>query len=245
MAEETGAHDGNGGDSRLLVRWTRRYAKSRTISFLVQWVVIVLMVLIVGGAVHFTSEAYRSNNMGLFYPSVVAMVVVILVFAWISISRRGGQLIWRITQLIYGREGYVTDVPDDVGQMPWWATGLGGGLVIYHLLGALLVSFGKMHVGHMQPFSAFYMTPFLVVIIVYQRLGLWAWCWPVLYGVHAVLLYTGNIDRFVGQYALLNLVVPVFGYGLVSIVIGHVYSRFALWKVKTLARSGLSGDEGR
>jgi hypothetical protein len=243
MNQEDNAHAQKTGDPRLLVRWTRRYAKSRTISFLVQWVFIVLMVLIIGGAVHFTTQAYRNNQMALFYPSVIAMIAAILVFAWISMSNQGGKLIWRITQRIYGREGYVSDVGDEVGHMPWWANALGGGLVIYHLVGALLISFEKMHVAHIQPFSALYMSPFLLVIIIYQRLGFWAWCWPILYAIHALLVFTGKIDRFTGIYELLNLVVPAFGYGLVSIVIGHLYSRFALWKVRSLAQSGLSEDD--
>ncbi len=38
------------------------------------------------------------------------------------------------------------------------------------------------------------------------------------------------------------MVVPVFGYGLFAIVVGHIYSRFALWQLKRLARAGLDAS---
>ena len=33
------------------------------------------------------------------------------------------------------------------------------------------------------------------------------------------------------------MIVPVFGYGLVAILLGHAYSRYALWNLKKLTRS--------
>jgi hypothetical protein len=235
------------GDPRLIVAWARRYAKSRTISFLVQWVVIVSMVLVIGIAASLTSMAHRAGSMGLFSVSVVAMVLAILALTWFSVSKWGGELIWQITQWLYGKEGYVAYANDRAqGPTPLWITALGGGLVVYHLVGALLVSFNYMHLQDMQPYSAAYMVPFLIIMIIYQGLGFWAWLWPLLYGAHAIALLAGAPIGFHGQWQLLSMVVPVFGYGLVAILIGHAYSRFALWQLKRLARSGLpdSGAAG-
>lgn len=241
------------GDPRLMMRWARRYAKSRTISFLVQWVVIVVMVSVIGAAAGLTSMANRMENDGLFYVSVAAMVLAMIALTWFSVSRWGGDLIWRITQWLYGDEGYVAYFDDrDDEPTPLWITALGGGLVVYHLAGALLVSFNFLSLHHMQPFSAAYMAPFLVVMIVYQGLGVWAWSWPVLYGLHAILLLANIMPSFSGQLQLLNMIVPVFGYGLVAILAGHAYSRFALWQLRRLAQSGLDdlpaeddlGEEG-
>ncbi len=228
------------GDPRLMVRWARQYAKSRTISFLVQWVFIVVMVLSIGVAGSLTNIAYRAGNMGLFSGAVVIMVVAILVLTWFSISKWGSDLIWSITQWLYGEEGYVSYTEDHGDQgLPLWLTALGGGLVVYHLFGALLISFGYLHLQYMQPFSAAYMVPFLAIMIGYQRLGFWAWFWPILYGLHAVLLLKGYPLSFPGQWKLMDMVVSVFGCGLVAILTGHIYSRFALWKLKRLVQSGL------
>ncbi len=234
------------GDPRQIIRWTRRYAQNRTISFLVQWVFIVVMVLGVGLAASLTQLAHQQGSRMLFTGSVVMMVISLLTLVWFSMSRWSGELIAGITNWLYGREGYVSysggakDRP-----LPLWLTGLGGGLIAYHLLGALLISFNYMHIRYMQPWSAVYMTPYLVVMVIYQGLGFWAWLWPLLYGVHALMLLLDLPVRFGREYELLNIVVPVFGYGLLAILVGHAYSRYALWKLKSLTRGALSGDEER
>lgn len=232
------------GDPRLIMLWARRYAKSRTISFLVQWVFIMAMVSVAALAAVLTNTAYTSGNMVLFWTSIAFMLVAIVLLAWFSFSPWGGEAIWRITQWLYGKEGYVAyGEESEGGALPMWLTALGGGLVAYHLAGAVLVSFNLRWIHYLQPFSALYMAPFLGVLIVYQRLGFWAWFWPVLYGLHAVLLLAGVPIEFSGQWQMMNLILPVFGYGLVAILIGHAYSRYALWRLKRVARSGLSGSE--
>ena len=91
----------------------------------------------------------------------------------------------------------------------------------------------------MQPWSAAYMTPYLILMVLYQRLGFWAWIWPLLYGLHGIALFFGAPIRFSGELELLNIVVPIFGYGLIAILTGHVYSRYALWKLKALTRGAI------
>jgi len=232
------------GDPRLMVLWARRYAKSRTISFLVQWVFIVGMVLVIATAASLTQLAQESENMALFALAIATMGLAILILAWFSVSAWGGELIWKITQWLYGTEGYVAVSGErDSAPTPWWLTALGGGLVIYHLSGAILVGFGHLRLEFMQPYSAVYMTPFLIVLIMYQQLGVWAWVWPILYALHAVMLLVGiNPLPLQGEWVLFHLVLPVFGYGLLAILTGHAYSRFALWKLKRIARSGLPRD---
>ncbi len=225
-------------DPRALVLWTRRYAKSRTMSFLVQWVIIVIMVLLIGLAATVTNRAYVEGNALRYWASVSAMVAAILVLVWFSTSNWGGRLIWRVTSWLYRHEGYVAYSEErPLSTRRWWMTVLGGGLVVYHLAGALLVSFHYLELRHMQPFSALYMAPFLMFMVYWQRLGFWAWIWPVLYALHAVLLLSGvALLQFQGEWQLLNMVIPVLGYGLISILAGHLYSRFALYKLKKLAR---------
>jgi len=42
------------------------------------------------------------------------------------------------------------------------------------------------------------------------------------------ILFTGNLRHW-------NMMLPVFGYGFLTHIIGHVYSRYALKKLKTAA----------
>ncbi|NLN94130.1 MAG: hypothetical protein GX130_12605 [Candidatus Hydrogenedens sp.] len=234
------------GDPRQIVLWARRYAQSRTISFLVQWVFIVIMVLAIGLAAALTQTAHEQGRMGLFTLSVGVMILSALLMLWFSISRWTSDLIFSITNWLYGREGYASWSGSSGKEepLPLWLTGLSGGLLAYHLLGALLISFNYMNIRHLQPWSALYMTPFLIIMVVYQRLGFWAWIWPVLYGIHGLLLYFGLSWRFGREYELLNIVVPIFGYGLAAILTGHLYSRYALLKLKTLTRHAIPDGEG-
>ena len=87
------------------------------------------------------------------------------------------------------------------------------------------------------------MVPFFVAMTISQRLGFWAFIWPVLYGLHAVLIMAGVPIRLTAvQLEILNMIVPVFGYGLVAIVFGHLYSRYALRRLKALVRAGFDPD---
>jgi hypothetical protein len=211
------------------MRWARRYAKSRTISFLVQWIVIVVMVLVIGVASSLTSLAYEQGYTLLLTLSMALMAGTMGVLTWFSVSPWGSEIIWKITNW---------------RATPLWLTALGGGLVVYHLLLAMLVSFRFIPVAHMQPASALYMAPFLIIMIRYQDLGFWAWIWPVMYALHGVLLLAGVLSPLRGDLQLLNMIGPVFGYGLVAIVVGHAYSRYALYQLKKLARTGLPPESG-
>ncbi len=232
-------------DPQAIVRWTRRYAQNRTISFLVQWVFIVLMVVVIGVAASLTQLAQERESQALFIVAVVLMFASMLALAWFSMSRWSGELIFSITNRLYGREGYASYSGGPKGEkLPVWLTTLGGGLVVYHLIGALLICFNYMAIQYLQPWSALYMTPYLVAMALYQRLGFWAWLWPLLYGVHALLLMLGLPVRFGREYELLNIVVPVFGYGFIAILVGHIYSRYALYKLKTLTRDAIPDTNG-
>ena len=146
---------------------------------------------------------------------------------------------------MYGVEGYAEDLGGAGEQdmsAPWWVTAGGVGLAVWHMAAAFLIVSGKLPVGWLQPFSALYMTPFLIAMILSQRLGVWALLWPLLYGLHAVVVLLVPMKQTIAILLAFNILLPVFGYGLVAILVGHIYSRFAFRKLKALARQGL--DEG-
>ena len=151
--------------------------------------------------------------------------------------RWSGELVFSITNWLYGREA---TCPIPAGQKTVTClTGLGGGLLAYHLVGRPHRRY--ISIKYMQPWSAAYMTPYLILMVVYQKLGFWAWLWPVLYGLHAIGLMLGLPIRFGIELELLNIVAPIFGYGLIAILTGHLYSRYALWKLKSLTRGTIPG----
>ena len=92
-------------------------------------------------------------------------------------------------------------------------------------------------VRYRQPVSALYSMPFLVGIWLLQRpaSGYISLLWPVLYGLHAVLLLVGAPILFTGRWESMNILLPVVGYGILVNVANHLYARFAFHKVRQLA----------
>jgi hypothetical protein len=233
-------------DPRQIALWAERYARSRTLPFLVQWVFIVALVTIVGTLAYLTLDAFQAHRRTLVWAGIAALAVTTLLLMWLSVAKLGGEQIWRISQWLYGKEGYATYGRGKVekkASRPWWFIALALGLCLYHLVGAFLIGTGRLPVKDIQPLSALYMTPFLAIMIVTQRLGTWAWVWPILYALHAVALVGGVPIHFAGQWFAFDVLVPIFGYGFVSIVVGHFYSRYALRRLKALVRKGIPPTE--
>jgi hypothetical protein len=91
----------------------------------------------------------------------------------------------------------------------------------------------------MQPVSALYCVPFMVFLYFWQRpkVGFLMLLWPALYAIHAILIVAGVPIVFAeeSKFFSLNMLIPTFGYGFLTSVIGHIYSRYALKKLKTAA----------
>jgi len=56
--------------------------------------------------------------------------------------------------------------------------------------------------------------------------------WPSLYAVHAALLLAGAPILFAAKWDALNMALPTFGYGVLSFLVSHLYSRFALRRLR-------------
>lgn len=235
-------------DPREIAKWTSRYAKSRTIPFLVQWVFIVFLALVIAGVVFLTLKAYRSEDTVWFLLCAAGIVGMLVALVWFVVPHWGGERIYQVSQWVYGEEGYASYLggdPEEDIKAAWWIYVAAAGLAIYHFVGALLITRHPQWLGYMQPYSALYMVPFFIAMTYSQRLGFWAYIWPALFGVHAVVVLLGDPGRYAHAHPEIfdmiayHMILPVFGYGLVAILVGHVYSRYALHRLKAAVRKGL------
>lgn len=182
-------------DPRQIAKWAERYARSRTLPFLVQWVFIVVLVIIVAILADVTLIAYRTHRTTLLWVCIGVTGLMTALLTWFSVAKWGAEQIWRISQWLYGKEGYAAYSGGERAQAmgrAWWIRLVGLGLAVYHLAVALLVGLRYLPVTYIQPLSALYMAPFLGVMIVTQGLGFWAWVWPLLYGLHAIAILAGR-----------------------------------------------------
>ncbi|MEZ6070602.1 MAG: hypothetical protein R3C10_10080 [Pirellulales bacterium] len=59
--------------------------------------------------------------------------------------------------------------------------------------------------------------------------------WPALYTIHALLIVAGAPIVFHAPWDGLNMLIPIAGYGILAALVGHLYSRYALGKLRRLA----------
>ena len=109
----------------------------------------------------------------------------------------------------------------------------------------LLGLLGKLRLEWMQPISALYCVPLLIYGALRFHGGIWPWLYAALYALHAILVVAGAPILFGGEWQSLNMLLPVGGYGILSALVAHAYSRRALRKLKVLAAvpSGTAVDQ--
>ena len=219
-------------------KWTRRYAQNRTIPVLIALAINLCLFAGIALPSYFGSKAYRSGNLVLFWICIFVLAVAMISLAFFCVPKWGGKFIERISRRLYSREGNVLiSVSETIKKKQWVgyvvAMVFGSCVFISVILGVL----GHLSIKYMQPVSALYVVPFLVFLYFWQRpiISPLALLWPALYAIHAILVVAGVPIQFGGPLVFLNMLIPIGGYGILCCLIGHVYSRYALKKLKTAA----------
>ena len=185
----------------------------------------------------FRSYCYRNGNMVLFGISIFVLIISMICVTIISVPKWGSKIIERITRRVYASEGSILiSVPKSMKKKKWI------GYVVAMVFGScvftsvILGLLGYLPIKYMQPVSAIYIVPFLVFLYLWQRplISPLSLLWPTLYGIHAILVVAGIPIQFGKPWIFLNMLIPVFGYGFLTYVIGHLYSRYALKMLKDI-----------
>jgi hypothetical protein len=231
-------------------KWTRKYAQNRTLTIIVLMAMIMLFSMFVAGLVSFalvlTTAGFRKGNMILGCVGIavlVAELAAISIFLIIIISKYGGKNRGLIDQLIdqriYGKEGTAT-VPVPKSSKKKICLEIVFSAVFF------ICFFGSWHLAmegflaykYLQPVSALYIVPFVVCGWYFwqsPRMGPIYLLHPIFYAIHAILILAGVPIFFTGIWSIFSISLPFIGYGFLAYVIGHVYSRYALKKLKTAA----------
>jgi hypothetical protein len=230
-------------------KWTRKYAQNRTLTILVLLVMVTLLAILVAALVGFpfalAVAGFRKGNVILGCVGVAVLVAVlaaIVRFYIFLFAKFGGKNKGLLDQIvdrwIYGHEGIASmPMPEATKKKKWLEVFLA---VVYMvcLLGTMeLAMLGYIPVKYVLPVMALFVVPFNVYIYFIQRprLGPVLLLCPLLYAVHAILILAGVPVFFTGTFAVsLNMLLPLI-YTFLTYMIGHVYSRYALKKLKTAA----------
>ncbi len=226
-------------DPRQIEFWARRYAQSRSLPFLLQMLLGALLFGLLVLVARQVTAAYMAPNPTAFW--VWLLILCVTAFAGLVaffFSPFADRLRNSVCERLYG-EGGVT-LPAVRGPV-WRDIGVWAALAFSLCLIATahLAASGVIPRTHIQPWSALYFVPFLTFLVFWQQPIIsprWGLLWPALYALHAVALATGLLPPFDGELKFLNMVIPLFGYGLLAALAGHLQGRHALRRLRELAR---------
>jgi hypothetical protein len=245
---------GNPDKLKEIPKWTRRYAQNRTLTILVLMLMITLFSMFIAVLVAFLLAlafgGFRKGNIILGCIGIAVLIAVlaaIVKFYIFMFAKFGGKNKGLLDQIvdrwIYGREGTASMPMPKAAKKTKWSEILASIVYMVCLLGSMeLGMLGYIPVKYFIPLTALFVVPFNVYLYFIQRprLGPVLLLCPILYAVHSLLIIAGVPIYFTGNYAVpLNLFVPLI-YTFLTYIIGHLYSRYALKKLKGLTH--LEGD---
>jgi len=239
-------------------KWAKRYAQNRTLTVLVLMVMITLFSILFGAVFGFLIvlpvAGFAKGNIALGCISTVVLIIlsIAVVKFYISFLKKfGGKNRGLIDQIIerriYGKEGAVSIPPPVVTKKMRGFDYILGAIGLIYMLGVnQLCMVGYIAFKYQQPLLALYFVPAFVFeyfLLQWPKVGPIALLWPTLYAIHAILIVAGVPIYFTGNLGILNMPVPLIGYGFLAYMIGHLYSRYALKKLKSITHlEGASAD---
>lgn len=231
-------------DPREIGKLARSYAQNRSLGVVVSLVIFLFLSAAIGGPSYFGGMAYRYGQWPIFGLCMAILAISLSATVYLSVPQWGGEMMERLTARLYAGEGNV--------QLSCPMSG--GRKLVGRCLAATFpvcvtatVALGFLDVfpeKYMQPVSAIYFVPFLVILWLLMRpmVGPIALLWPALYAIHAVLILIGVPILFTGRWDSLNMLIPTCGYGMLTALISHVYSRIMLRRLRRMTRDNLSGE---
>ena len=232
-------------------KWTKRYVQNRTLTVIVLLVMAMLLGLFVSAFVGFSlalaAIGFRKGNIILGCVGIAVLVAVLVVtvkFIIIFVAKFGGKNRGLIDQIvdrwIYGKEGTASIPLPKITKKMRGLDYIFGAICIIYILGVNhLCMMGYIAFKYQQPITALFLVPAFVFeyfFLMRPKVGLFFLLWPILYAIHAILILAGVPIFFTGYMRFGNMVIPLFGYFLLTCLVGHLYSRYALGKLKAAAK---------
>ncbi len=230
-------------DVREIPKWARRYARNRTLSFVVFQLIFVAGAVMFGGLSYLTAWAYVHGNRVMAGASMLVLCAFAVWWLWFSFVG-GARVMRRISERLYRGEGSVSvglPLGPEATRPP--ATLIGFVFMFCVLATVGLGLLGFLPSRYMQPISALYVVPFMLYLGLRQRPGgsPFMLLWPLLYGIHAILIAAGVP---ISRGPVFDMFFPVVGYGLAAGLAGHICSRIALRRLRSLSSSPESPQAG-
>jgi hypothetical protein len=241
-------------------KWTRRYAQNRTLTIIVLMAMIMLFSMffasLLGFLLPLAVGGFRKGNIILGCVGTAGLVAVLAavgICMFIFIRKFGGKNKGLIEQLIeqrvYGKEGAVS-MPMPKSSKKKICLDIVSAVIFYIcFFGSWYLAIkGYIAYKYLQPVSALYIVPFVVCVWYFlksPRMGPIYLLYPILYAVHAILIVAGVPIFFTTENSCIySICLPMLGYGFLPFIIGYIYSRYALKKLKDITHLEGEGADG-
>ena len=225
---------------KQIPKWTRKYAQNRTLTVVVLMVMACLISFVFGIPFYLIWLGFLKSNIILAGVGI-ALLVPISIFYIIFISKFGGKNKGLIDQIvdrwIYGNEGIASMPMSEITKKKKWVDVVVGIVYMVFILGTMNLGMtGYITVKYVLPIMALFVVPFGVYqyFIMRPRLGPVLLIFPILYAIHAILIIAGVPIFFTGTFAVPLNMFLVLVYNFLAFIIGHIYSRYALKKLKSI-----------
>ncbi len=235
-------------DLREIPKWADRYARNRQAPASVLGMAIgALTGAALAVPLSVALAAWHRGNMMAFGLALATAAAILAALVWVTLTRRLQAAVQTIYDALDRGEGHVVAATSPEAQRR--------GRALAGLIFAVLVVMTPVIAQHLavptrylQPLVALYLVPPLVWLY-WPRSpvgGPLMLLWPGLYALHALLLLAGVPLPAVPE-PMMNVLVPLGLYAAVAYVASHIYSRFALRRLRRLASTGAqaAGDDPR
>ena len=248
------SQDQNIEELKEIPKWTRKYAQNRTLTFIAIIALCCLFSMVFAVfcsfPLGFALRAFRKGNMvsGGIGIAVLVIALVAMVIFYIYIFRKfGGKNKGLLDQIIdrkmYGEEGFASTAQPQLSKKRKIVDAVTGIAFMVCLIGTTYLAMeGHISIKYHLPVMALFVVPFGVYqyFTLQSRFGPLLLLYPILFAIHALLVFAGLPIFFTGSFAVpLNMLLTLI-YNLLAFIIAHLYSRYALKKLKGITH--LEGD---
>jgi len=225
---------------REISKWSRLYAEHRSVGpMLVHMGIAIVLFISIFGLSLLGGRSYRAGNMVALWFCIVPLVVIVLpALIFFSTPWWGGKLSERWGKQLFAKDGEVV-MASPRRKKHKWIMAIAGTLFGCCVAGSVIWGqHGGYDIKYMQPISALYVIPFMVVLGIFGKPSASSplmWLWPVLYVIQALMIVADMwpFSRIPGG---VNMFIATFGYGFLVGLASYFYSRFALRKLKRAAK---------
>ncbi len=243
------SQDQNTERLKEIPKWTRKYAQNRMLTPIVLMAMALLygmfVTVLVGFLLALAVIGFWKGNMILGCVGIAVLVAALVAILKIHIfilakfgGKNRGLIDQIIEQRIYGKEGIASIPPPKVTKKMRGLDYLVGAILLVYMLGVnSLCIMGYIAFKYQQPLMALFFVPCFVFeyfFLLRPKVGPLVLLCPILYAIHAILILAGVPIFFTGYMRFWNMFIPLIGYFLLAYMIGHLYSRYALKKLKGL-----------